>query len=144
MIAAARVGPVRRDVTHPSTVDSQRSSFGSSTSLRVGSSGIESRTTTSGTVVDGSRMTSSRVREELALDRRLELSSPRPVSVPVLVPVPVPVPLAPLWLWSLLMAAAAALELPALVDVDMVRCSSDLPVMTEYSGYKTERKECDQ
>lgn len=48
--------------THPSAVDSQRSSLGSSVSLRLIPSGMPSKTTTPGSVVEGPLMTSSRVR----------------------------------------------------------------------------------
>jgi len=107
------------DITHPSTLDSQRSSFGSRASLRGAVSGRVSSTTTSGTVVDGSLMTSPRVRsalELLASPRRLPLPLPPwrlllplPLPLPVRLPLPLPLPL-PLELLVLL-----SLPLPLLV-----------------------------
>lgn len=52
------------ELYRPSAVDIQRSSFGSSVSRRRRGSGTAFRTTTSGTLVDGSFMTSSRVRTD--------------------------------------------------------------------------------
>lgn len=68
--------------THPSTVDNQRSSLGSRTSLRPVASGSESNTMTPGVVVDGSLITSASVRDVLALRCSLpapELPSPLPL-----------------------------------------------------------------
>ncbi len=89
------VGMLGMGRTHPSTVDSQRSSLGSSASLRDDVSGRVSSTMTSGTVVDGSLMTSPRVRsalELLASPLRLPLPLPLPLP-PLLLPVPLRRPL---------------------------------------------------